>query len=128
VAKLRGEIAAMREKMRAEGKAGARDLKHVPGGVVDLEFAVQALVLAEGGRHPALLDNKGNHTLLKRAGEMGLIPVPVAVAAADAYLALRARTHAASLNDEEHTLIADGELESERHAVQALWQAVFGQR
>jgi glutamate-ammonia-ligase adenylyltransferase len=123
--KLREEIQAMREKMRAEVKADARDLKHVPGGVVDLEFAVQALVLAESCRHPALLDNKGNHTLLNRAGEMGLIPVPIAAAAADAYLSLRARTHAASLNDEEHVLIAPEDLEPERAAVTALWQAVF---
>ena len=125
-AKLRAEILAMREKMRAEVKAGTRDLKHVAGGVVDLEFAVQALVLAESGRHAGLLDNKGNHTLLKRAGDLGIVPVPVAVAAADAYLALRARTHAASLNDEEHTLIAEDELVAERDAVKALWKAVFG--
>ena len=116
----------MREKMRAEVKADTRDLKHVAGGVVDLEFAVQALVLAESGRHPGLLDNKGNHTLLKRAGDLGIVPMPVAVAAADAYLALRARTHAASLNDEEHVLIAEGELAAEREAVKALWKAVFG--
>jgi len=124
-AKLLEEIVAMREKMRAEVKADARDLKHVPGGVVDLEFCVQALVLAESARHPELMENKGNHTLLKWAGEMGLIPMPVAVAAADAYLALRARTHAASLNDEEHVLVGPDELAAERAAVTALWQAVF---
>ncbi|PWB63188.1 MAG: bifunctional [glutamate--ammonia ligase]-adenylyl-L-tyrosine phosphorylase/[glutamate--ammonia-ligase] adenylyltransferase [Betaproteobacteria bacterium] len=123
--KLRGEIVAMREKMRAEMKADTRDLKHVPGGVIDLEFAVQALVLAESASHPTLMENKGNHTLLNWAGEMGLIPMPAAVAAADAYLALRARTHAASLNDEEHVLLAEGELAAERAAVTALWQAVF---
>jgi glutamate-ammonia-ligase adenylyltransferase len=125
--KLREEILAMREKMRSEVKAGARDLKHVPGGVVDLEFAVQALVLAASGTHAGLLDNRGNHTLLKRAGELGIVPMPVAVAAADAYLALRARAHAAALNDEEHPLIAEGELARERAAVQELWKAVFAQ-
>ncbi|MBL0141492.1 MAG: bifunctional [glutamate--ammonia ligase]-adenylyl-L-tyrosine phosphorylase/[glutamate--ammonia-ligase] adenylyltransferase [Betaproteobacteria bacterium] len=126
--KLREEILAMRDKMRAEVKADARDLKHTPGGVVDLEFAVQAMVLGESGRHPSLLDNKGNNTLLKRAGDLGIVPVPVAVAAADAYLALRARTHAASLNDEEHTLLADGELAAEREAVNELWKAVFAKK
>ncbi len=125
-AKLREEIVAMREKMRGEVKADSRDLKHVAGGVIDLEFAVQALVLAEAGRHPTLLDNKGNHQLLNRAGEMGIVPKEVAAAAAEAYLALRARTHAASLNDEEHPLLAEGELAAERAAVQALWKAVFG--
>ena len=34
---------------------------------------------------------------------------------ADAYLALRARVHAASLNDEEHTLLAEGELAARDH-------------
>ncbi|MBZ0250788.1 MAG: bifunctional glutamine synthetase adenylyltransferase/deadenyltransferase, partial [Burkholderiales bacterium] len=125
-AKLRAEIVAMRDKMRGEVKADSRDLKHVAGGVIDLEFAVQALVLAESGRHPSLLDNKGNHQLLNRAGEMGIVPKEVAAAAAEAYLALRARTHAASLNDEEHPLLAEGELAAERAAVQALWKAVFG--
>ncbi len=125
-AKVREEILAMREKMRSEMKADARDLKHVDGGVVDLEFAVQALVLAESGRHATLLDNKGNHTLLHRAGELGIVPAAVAAAAADAYLALRARTHAASLNDEEHVLLAEGELAAEREAVKALRKAVFG--
>jgi glutamate-ammonia-ligase adenylyltransferase len=125
-AKLREEILAMREKMRSEVKIDARDLKHVAGGLVDLEFAVQALVLAESCRHPTLLDNKGNNTLLKRAGDLGIVPAPVAVAAADAYLELRARTHAASLNDEEHTLLAQGELAQAREAVKQLWKAVFG--
>jgi glutamate-ammonia-ligase adenylyltransferase len=125
-AALRGEISAMRDKMRAEVKADPRDLKHVRGGVVDLEFAVQALVLAESGRHPPLADNKGNHTLLQRAGELGIVDAAVAGAAADAYLALRARAHASALNDEAHPLLGPGELDAERAAVTALWGAVFG--
>ncbi|MBK8323976.1 MAG: bifunctional [glutamate--ammonia ligase]-adenylyl-L-tyrosine phosphorylase/[glutamate--ammonia-ligase] adenylyltransferase [Betaproteobacteria bacterium] len=125
-AKLREEIAAMRAKMRAEVKADPRDLKHVAGGVVDLEFAVQALVLAESHRHPPLLDNKGNHALLRRAGEMGILEPALAAAAADAYLALRARTHAAALNDEETAFLGPDELAAEREAVTRLWKAVFG--
>jgi glutamate-ammonia-ligase adenylyltransferase len=124
--RLKQEIAAMRARMRADVKASPRDLKHIEGGVIDLEFAVQALVLSESCRHPALLDNKGNHTLLKRAGEMKIVDADIAGAAADAYLALRARVHASALNDEENTLIAEGELEAEREAVKRLWRAVFG--
>jgi len=125
-AKLREEIAAMRAKMRAEVKADPRDLKHVAGGVVDLEFAVQALVLAESHRHPPLLDNKGNHALLRRAGDLGILEPALAAAAADAYLALRARTHAAALNDEETAFLGPDELAAEREAVTRLWHAVFG--
>ena len=56
----------MRRKMRAENKREANELKQIEGGIVDLEFSVQALVLGEGPNHPALRENKGNHTLLKR--------------------------------------------------------------
>jgi glutamate-ammonia-ligase adenylyltransferase len=123
--KLFGEIRAMRQKMRAEQKSDAHDLKHVEGGIIDLEFAVQALVLGYGPLHPGLRENKGNHTLLKRAGELKLIDAGTAGAAGDAYLAMRKRTHEAALNDEERVKIAPGELEAERDAVKRLWSEVF---
>ena len=93
--------------------------------MIDLEFCVQALVLAEGPAHPALRENKGNHTLLKRAAQLGLLDAQVAIPAADAYLAMRRRTHQAALNDDDKVKLAAGELERERSAVKALWSAVF---
>ena len=116
----------MRARMRKEHRADARDIKQVPGGVIDLEFCVQALVLAEGPEHPPLRENKGNHTLLKRAGDLGLIDKGVAYAAADAYLAMRRRAHQAALNDEEKVRLTAHELLAEREAVKRLWSAVFG--
>jgi len=126
--KLLADIVAMRRKMRAEQRGQADDLKHVAGGVIDLEFAVQALVLAEGPTHPQLREDKGNHMLLKRAGEAGLIDNEVAVRAADAYLAMRKRLHDAALDDEETVRLAEGELGEEREAVKRLWEEVFGAR
>ena len=125
-ARLFEDIVAMRRKMRAEHKHEAKEIKQIEGGIIDLEFSVQALVLAEGPNHPALRDNKGNHTLLKRAGDLGLIDRKLAGDAADAYLAMRKRTHEAALNDEDKVRLAAGELEPEREAVKALWRAVFG--
>jgi glutamate-ammonia-ligase adenylyltransferase len=122
--KVFAEIEAMRRKMRAEQKS--RDLKHVEGGLIDLEFCVQALVLAYGPMHPGLRENKGNHTLLKRAAELGLADEKTAVDAANAYLAMRARTHQAALNDEETVKLAPGELEAEREAVRRLRASLFG--
>ncbi len=124
--KLLAEIIAMRQKMRVENRAEARELKHVEGGIIDLEFSVQALVLAHGPQHATLRENKGNHTLLKRCADLGLVDREIAVAAADAYLAMRRRTHEAALNDEERVRLAPGELESERGAVRRLWKEVFG--
>jgi [glutamine synthetase] adenylyltransferase / [glutamine synthetase]-adenylyl-L-tyrosine phosphorylase len=123
---LFADIVAMRRKMRAEHRADAQDIKHVEGGIIDLEFCVQALVLAEGPRHAQLRENKGNHTLLKRAADLGLLDAAVARAAADAYLAMRRRAHQAALNDEEKVRLEPGDLAPEREAVKRLWSEVFG--
>jgi glutamate-ammonia-ligase adenylyltransferase len=124
--KLFEEIVAMRARMRVEHKHDALDIKHIAGGIIDLEFCVQAIVLLHGPRHPALRENKGNHMLLKRAGELGLLDGAVAVAAANAYLAMRRRSHEAALNGQEKIRLEPAELEGERAAVKALWSAVFG--
>lgn len=124
--KLYADIVEMHRRIRADRKHDPRDIKYIAGGVVDLEFCVQAIVLAYGPQHPALRENKGNHTLLRRAGELGLIDSAIAMAAADAYLALRARAHLAALNDEEKVKLDAGEMKAERDAVLALSKAVFG--
>jgi glutamate-ammonia-ligase adenylyltransferase len=126
-AKLKTDIVAMRTKMRAEQRSKSHDLKQAPGGVIDLEFATQALVLCHGPRHPELRENKGNHTLLKRAGDAGLVDRGLAHEAADAYLAMRKRLHQATLDDEDTVRLAnDDDMRAEREAVKGLWKAVFG--
>ena len=54
---LRQEIGSMRAKVRASHpvRGGEFDVKHSPGGMVDIEFAVQYLVLSHGRQHPELL-------------------------------------------------------------------------
>ncbi len=127
VAALRGEIVAMREKVRtAHPVKGDRfDVKHSPGGMVDVEFAVQFLVLSCAGRHAELVANVGNIALLQRAEAAGLLPAGVGTGAADAYRVLRRAQHEARLN-EAPTQVAPDELTAEREAVLALWRAVFG--
>jgi len=124
-ARLFEEIVAMRVKMRAQHKADATDIKHIEGGIIDLEFCVQALVLADGPAHAQLRENKGNHTLLHRAGALGLIDAAVAEAAANAYLEMRHRSHQASLNDEDKVKLAGDDLAAERAAVKRLWECLF---
>ena len=124
--KLFEEIVAMRKRMRGERKHDAAEIKHTDGGVIDLEFCVQALVLAHGPQHPSLRENKGNHTLLKRAADLGLLRQEIAIPAANAYLAMRKRIHQAALNDDDKVKLAAGEMETERAAVRALWKVVFG--
>jgi glutamate-ammonia-ligase adenylyltransferase len=125
-AALKREVIEMREKVRASRpvKAGLFDVKHSPGGMMDAEFAVQYLVLADGPAHAALLDNVGNIALLQRAEALGLLPDGVGEAAATAYRELRRAQHKARL-DEQPTQFAPEALAAERDAVLALWRAVF---
>lgn len=126
-ASLRQEIQAMRERVRSAHPAhpGQFDIKHSPGGMVDAEFAVQYLVLSQSAAHPELVDNVGNIALLQRAEAAGLLPPGVGQAAASAYRELRRVQHRARL-DEAPTQVPLSELETERTAVLALWNAVFG--
>ncbi len=124
---LRDEVRLMREKVRAARPvpAGRYDVKHSPGGMMDVEFAVQFLVLSQSAAHPALLDNAGNIALLQRAESAGLLPPGVGRAAADAYRELRRAQHQARL-DERATQFDPDSLAVQREAVLALWRAVFG--
>lgn len=126
-AALAQEICSMRDKLRDARpvKPGLFDLKHSPGGMVDVEFAVQYLVLAHAMTHDALTDNVGNIALLQRAQDAGLLPAGIGHAAADAYRELRKLQHHARL-DEQPTQVSDTLLHSERAAILALWSAVFG--
>jgi glutamate-ammonia-ligase adenylyltransferase len=126
-AALREEISAMREKVRRARPVpeGLFDVKHSPGGMMDVEFAVQYLVLAHSATHATLLDNAGNIALLQRAESAGLLPAGVGQAAADAYRELRRAQHQARL-DERPTQGPPEALAVHSQAVRTLWQAVFG--
>ncbi len=126
-AKLREEVLGMREKMHAGHVNDSElfDLKHDAGGIVDVEFCVQYLVLRECARHPELADNLGNIALLQRAGAAGLIAADLATAAADAYRELRRRQHAIKLAGAEHARVAADSLDGHPAAVRALWQSIF---
>jgi glutamate-ammonia-ligase adenylyltransferase len=118
----------MREKVRAAHpprRADVFDVKHSPGGMVDVEFVVQFLVLAHSGGHRLLLENAGNIALLERAEQVGLLPPGLGHAAAGAYRELRRIQHRARLN-EDPTELPLTELSAERQAVLQLWQHVLG--
>ena len=126
-AALRGEVLAMRDKVRLAHplKGGRFDIKHSPGGMMDVEFAVQTLVLTHSAAHTELRDNAGNIALLERAEACGLLPAGVGHGAADAYRELRRAQHRARL-DEQPTQVEPDVLAAQRDAVLALLRAVFG--
>lgn len=124
---LQQEIVAMRERVRQAHPVGngVFDVKHSPGGMVDVEFAVQYLVLSESCRYPQLRANSGNINLLQRAEAAGLLPSGVGEAAAAAYRQLRQIQHRARL-DEAPTQVDPTTVAESARAVLALWQHVLG--
>ena len=129
-AALRREVVDMRERM-AVGHANPTtlfDLKHDAGGMVDIEFAVQFIVLAHAYAHPQLTRNAGNIALLQMAGDAGLVPADIAVQAADAYREYRRLQHQIRLTGAPHARVDADAQAPRRAAVDALWQAVFGAR
>ncbi len=130
IEQLRSEILEMRRKVHA-GHPNANpefDLKHDAGGMVDIEFIVQFLVLAYAHQHPKLIGNLGNIALLQIAGEIGLITPEAALSVGDAYRLLRARQHRLRLDGAEKTRVdldQEPEFISARDAVQALWLEIF---
>jgi glutamate-ammonia-ligase adenylyltransferase len=102
------------------------DLKHDRGGMVDVEFVTQYLVLCHSGTHPQLVRNLGNIALLRLAGEAGLIAPALAARAGDAYRTLRRAQHQLRLQGVEKARVPPEQLQEERTAVRELWAAVLG--
>ena len=129
---LRDDVLAMRRRMQEGHPNRTRqfDLKHDPGGMVDIEFIVQYLVLAHAHAHPQLLGNLGNIALLRIAGELGLIDAALARSVGDAYRGYRRLQHGLRLNAQaEESAAARVEPErvrTESQTVRALWDAVLG--
>ena len=125
---LRREVAAMRRKMHDAHPNRTRlfDLKHDRGGIIDVEFAVQYLVLGNAHRHEELTGNIGNLALLRLAARLGLVQESKAQAAHDAYRRFRQLQHSLRLQGEQYARIAPDAVANERAAVRELWQEVMG--
>jgi glutamate-ammonia-ligase adenylyltransferase len=124
---LRGEVREMRERMWAEHaskEAGVFDLKRDPGGIADIEFVVQYMVLAHAGDHPALTEYTDNIRNLEALRSCGLMPDSDVQTLMDAYRALRDRVHALTLQDRPER-VAEAEFSELRAEVRRIWREVM---
>jgi len=128
LAKLREEVVAMRQKMHdahASKSDSEFDLKHDKGGIIDVEFIVQYLILGHAGEHRQLTGNLGNIALLRIAAELGLIPAPQAEAVGNAYREYRRLQHAKRLSAVPKARVERDSVEKHIAAVSGLWEKVF---
>ncbi|BCB27749.1 glutamate-ammonia-ligase adenylyltransferase [Sulfurimicrobium lacus] len=126
---LKKEVLEMRQKMldAHPNASGQFDLKHDRGGIIDVEFAVQYLVLAHAHAHPELTRNAGNLALLKLAAELSLIPAELAEASRDAYRHFRQWQHALRLQSAAYARIAPEQAAPFVTSVRQLWHIVLGE-
>jgi glutamate-ammonia-ligase adenylyltransferase len=127
ISSLRKDIASMREKLHGAhpNRSELFDIKHDRGGMIDIEFAVQFLVLAHAHRFPELTKNLGNIALLAMAERFSLLENPVGERAADAYRAYRRLQHALRLNGAQYARVPGEQVAAHAEAVSGLWRALF---
>jgi glutamate-ammonia-ligase adenylyltransferase len=95
------EVSQMRRRWRAErdrSDAQNVDLKQGRGALLDIEFALQGLVLAHAAQHPALLGVTSNVALLAACRAAGLLDAAQSAALAGAHATLLQRSLACTLD------------------------------
>jgi len=126
-AELKDEVLKMRRRMHdaSPNRTALFDLKQDAGGMIDIEFIVQYLVLRHAANYPQLTANLGNIALLRIAGELGLIDADLAAEVGSAYRLMRRLQHQRRLQGQEaraeHALVA-----AQAAGVTRLWEALFG--
>ena len=124
---LRKEVMDMRERMRKElskPEEGLFDLKQDPGGMVDIEFLVQYLVLLKSSESSELLKWTDNVRLLQSLIETGIMDENTAHVLKHAYLIYRAAAHQLSLQ-EKPAKVPHEKFSRLHKRVQQIWNTVF---
>ena len=126
---VREAVVAMRRRIleTRRNNSGLFDLKRDRGAMVDVEFAVQTLILSEAARFPELTQNLGNGALLKIAADLGLLERELSENALNAYRRYRdiQRRVRLDLGQDAAVRANPASLAKEREAVLALWRAVL---
>ena len=125
--KLRAEVSDMRQKMREELLTAERDvfdIKQDTGGIVDIEFLVQYLVLSHACDHEELLEWTDNVRLIQTLIETGVIQELDARILRHAYLIYRAVAHKLSLQ-EKPARVPTERFHLLRSKIEGIWSAFF---
>jgi len=125
--KLKAEVLSMREKMRSAQhlQEDVFDLKQSVGGIIDVEFLVQYLVLLHAPDHPELTANIGNIGLLRLMGKLGIIDAKQAENVAAAYREYRHTQHMLKLQGAARITTEPSAVVHHAQNVIALWGQVF---
>ncbi|MEA3232939.1 MAG: bifunctional [glutamate--ammonia ligase]-adenylyl-L-tyrosine phosphorylase/[glutamate--ammonia-ligase] adenylyltransferase [Thermodesulfobacteriota bacterium] len=124
---LRNEVKEMREQLYAEhGSQNVEtfDLKHDSGGIIDIEFLVQYLVLRLSPDYSELSEWTDNVRLIQTLIETGIIHDRQAYLLKQAYLSYRMVAHRLALQEKPAEIDA-GRFQNRRQAVIQIWRRFF---
>jgi [glutamine synthetase] adenylyltransferase / [glutamine synthetase]-adenylyl-L-tyrosine phosphorylase len=124
---LKEDVIKMREKMRqhlAKDSDELFDLKQGYGGMADIEFITQYLVLNYSYSTPCLSEYTDNIRILDIAEKSGVINTQQQQDLTHTYCVLREYYHFNSLN-KEGRCIAIGEIKKSAKNVRAIWEKIF---
>lgn len=127
-AHLKEEVAGMREKMRKERAVrspGFFDLKQDAGGVIDIEFMVQFLILLHAGKRPELTQWTDVVRQLNTLALTGIIGDRTAHILKQAYLIFRYCIHRLAL-EEKPALLPGERFRELRGKVRQIWETHMG--
>lgn len=126
---LQKEVREMREKMRAHlasKQEGEFDLKADEGGITDIEFIAQYLVLRYSHQQPALTRWSDNVRIFDIMTQYNIMDEQEAHALTAAYIAMRDEIHRLALQKKEGK-VAKNRFVVEREQVRKSWQFWLGE-
>ena len=129
---LRQEVVAMRERMRtslgtpvdSNAPASVFHLKHDRGGIIDIEFMVQYLMLAHSSDHPELTQWSDNIRQMEELGRAGVMEVADTEQLREAYITLRSTIHRRALQN-LNSQVDGGSFQTERDYIAGMWDRVM---
>ena len=119
-AAIREDVIAMRRRMRGEldrSRPSRFDLKQGEGGLVDLEFLLQAQVLQHAATTPALLAPRDTPALLRAIAAAGTLPAGTVDTLAAAHARLLSLGLDCTLDNRPRLVPHDAELDAARDAI-----------
>ncbi|MGH8442913.1 MAG: bifunctional [glutamate--ammonia ligase]-adenylyl-L-tyrosine phosphorylase/[glutamate--ammonia-ligase] adenylyltransferase [Nevskiaceae bacterium] len=125
--KLRRDVIEMRERMRKsldKSSTERVDVKQGAGGLTDIEFITQYLVLRHASAHPALLDWPDHWRQTEALVAAGVLKAGQAAELIETYRTYRGWLHRRSLQQLDGCA-PPGEFAAGRERTRALWDAVF---
>jgi len=122
-AAVRADISAMRARWRAErdrSDVARFDLKQGVGGLVDIEFLLQGIVLSHASGHPQLLPSGNTPALIAAAERAGVLCAAEAVTLTNAHSMLLARAIGCTLDGRPRLTPRDADVEAHTAQVHAI--------